>query len=366
MRTADVGRSLVLFALFLSPALSSIRPSFSVDYSSWHATHIVLVTTDASEDNFHVIASWKGDLGVGNRVAVPELRPNPDAIPISMYPDLQPLAIRGGISEQIPRQPVGSHIVLFLVCSTDEQSPISNPRYGRPCRWKPSEFTGSMKASVVWIDEDHLFGFTQPMNPGPSVLGVLPGSETTLFDRVSEVKEIQKDLAIALSKNGKDRAEGLRSLVHSNVLPARQSALEQLAKSGPSATPVIREMLDDAAFSDCASDLIAALVQTGGTSVGEELNNRLVRDVAFWANKGPSLPRRWWDDDIRPHAPLRERYSQTFQLVMGLQQIRFPDSLGTAIRLRDVWRSLPQLDDPRGLHQMVEECDKLIDQLQAK
>lgn len=35
------------------------------------------------------------------------------------------------------------------------------------------------------------------------------------------------------------------------------------------------------------------------------------------------------------------------------------------MHLRDFSRSLPQLNDPSGLNQIAEECDKLIGQLQA-
>jgi hypothetical protein len=51
--------------------------------------------------------------------------------------------------------------------------------------------------------------------------------------------------------------------------------------------------------------------------------------------------------------------------VHGLEQVGYPGALDTAIRLRDFWRSLPQLNDPSGLDQMTDECDKLITQLQT-
>jgi hypothetical protein len=81
---------------------------------------------------------------------------------------------------------------------------------------------------------------------------------------------------------------------------------------------------------------------------------------------GPSLSQGWWNENPTPHAPLRERYGQTYQLILGLQQIHYPEALNTAMQLRDFWRSLPQLNDPNGLNQIAEACDKLIAQLQGK
>ena len=92
---------------------------------------------------------------------------------------------------------------------------------------------------------------------------------------------------------------------------------------------------------------------------------RLQRDLAFWKSTGPTLSPGWWNEDTRIHAPLRERYAQTYQLIVGLEQTRYSASLNTATELRDVWLSLPQLNDPGGLDQIVEECDKLIRRLQA-
>src|SRR5215470_1865272 len=43
---------------FLQPAFAGIRPSFSLDYSSWHATEIVLVEVTPMFGVFRVVESW--------------------------------------------------------------------------------------------------------------------------------------------------------------------------------------------------------------------------------------------------------------------------------------------------------------------
>jgi hypothetical protein len=37
-----------------------------------------------------------------------------------------------------------------------------------------------------------------------------------------------------------------------------------------------------------------------------------------------------------------------------------PPALDTAIQLRDLWRSLSQLNDPDGVDRMADECEALI------
>jgi hypothetical protein len=69
--------------------------------------------------------------------------------------------------------------------------------------------------------------------------------------------------------------------------------------------------------------------------------------------------------DGSPHAPLRERYAQTLELVRALGRARYRPALITVKQLGNLWRSLPQLNDATGLNQMVTECDLLVDQWRA-
>ena len=142
------------------------------------------------------------------------------------------------------------------------------------------------------------------------------------------------------------------------MFPARLQALEELGKCGPSAVGAIGEMLDDPSFAVEASELVDAMVKAGGKAVGDELNRRFERDVAFWKRTGPSLRQGWWNEDPTPNSPLRNRYGQTYRFVVGLEKIHYPGALNTAIELRDLWRSLPQLNDPRGLNQMAQACER--------
>jgi hypothetical protein len=362
MRQLCLFSSLVLLGVLAGPAFPGIRPAFSLDYSSWHATHIVLVVTTPTDGTFEVVESWKGDLSAGEQVVVPELRPPQDALPIYGYPASCVEAFHGGLSKKVPRQPVGSRMILFLKKRFAGSVPADGTDKTEGYAWQSAELLGEMKASALWIDGDQLYSFGQLMNPGLTVLFAFQDSQQKVRHRVAEVLSVQREMTAALAENdGAQRAARLKLRVHSDIFPARMLALEELGKSGPAALPTIRGMLDDPVFADVAGELVEALAAAGGEAVGEELNNRLRQDLAFWRSAGPTLQQNWWNQDPSPNAPLRERYSQTYELIVALEHTHYAAARTTAIELGDFWRSLLQFDDPSGLSQMAEECDKLID-----
>jgi len=360
MRTSIRSSTLIFLAFLAQAAFAGIRPSFSLDYSSWNATHIVLVTTTPKDGVFAVAESWKGDLTVGERIVVPELRPNQDALLASQYPDPWSKGLWRGASGQLPREPVGSRMVLFLKGDAGAQT-ATQAKDNRDLRkWKPSDLMDTMKSSVIWIDGDHLYCFEQIINPGPSILSESQYSEGDVRSRVAEIKSVQEEMLTAIAaQDGAERAERLKPFVRSNIFLARMLALRELGKSGPAAVRTILGMLDDPEYSDEGSELVKALVEAGGKSVAGELNRRLQRELSFWIATAPSLTKGWWNQDPTPHAPLCERYTKTFQLVFGLEQVHARGSLDTVRQLRDFWRSLPQLAE---ISQLPEECDKLIAQ----
>jgi len=178
---------------------------------------------------------------------------------------------------------------------------------------------------------------------------------------VAEISRIQEELAeVVRIGNGVARAEGLKPYVRSEVHEAQRLALNELGKCGPSALKTIRGMLEDPAFADEVSELIKAFVGAGGEAVGEELNSRLQRELEFWQATAPSLSQGWWNQDPTPHAPLRERYVQTLELIRGLDRTHYVPALTAAMQLGELWRSLPQLNDSSGINQMAEECEELV------
>jgi len=168
-------------------------------------------------------------------------------------------------------------------------------------------------------------------------------------DRVTEINRVHQELVEVVSIGNRGaRAQGLKPYVRSELHEAQWLALNELGKCGPAAVEAIRGMLNDPAFGDEAAELVKAFVGAGGEGVGEELASRLQQDLVFWQATAPSLSKGWWNQDPTPHARLRERYSQTFQLILGLERTHYAPALITAKTLGNFWRSLPQLNDPSG------------------
>jgi len=359
---------LILFLLSLCPAFAGFPPMFDLDRCSWNASHIVLVATTPQDNVFEVIESWKGNLNAGDHITVPELEPAANAIPIALYSKQLSLNNPSGSRdiEEIPRQPVGSRMVLFLKRAR-ESDLVSGVVNGiKVPEWQSADVFHEMRASVIWMDGTKSYRFTAWSIPGPSLLSAWNMSLDSVHSRVTDVIHIQQGLTTALNlKDGGTRAEHLKPYVQSDLFPARRLALDELGKCGPSALVGIREMMDNPAFADEVEDLIRAYSEAGGEAAGEELNARFRESFSFWRATGPTLSAGWWNQDTTPHAPLRERYAQTIQLIRGLELAHYSAALVTAIQLRDLWRSLPQLNDPSGLNHLAEECDKLVDELRG-
>jgi len=169
----SLAECVILLAIGAIRVDAGIRPSFSLDRCSWNATHIVLVQTTPKDGVFSVVESWKGDLKPGDSLEVPELKPNKEAVPMSS--DRKPQGFGSqdtqGISEQIPRQPVGSRVILFL--KKKEEGGVGSPSAGNTTgtQWEPASGWGGMKVSVLWIDGEKSYCF-RPVDE--------PGSERTL------------------------------------------------------------------------------------------------------------------------------------------------------------------------------------------
>jgi hypothetical protein len=228
--------------------------------------------------------------------------------------------------------------------------------------WSSANLYSEFNTSVVWIDSGLVYAFDQPANPGPSLLLPMDDSESRLRDRVAEIKRVQEELEeIVKIENVQARAVRLKPFVHSDVFPAKQFALKELGLAGPSAVATITAMLDDAAFAVDTPELIKAYVAAGGEGVGQDLDARLREQLGFWRRTAPALPEGWQNllDWPAREAPLT-RYRETYELVLGLQRIRYSAALSTARQFRDFWRSVPQLSV---FNQLIEECDRLIEHL---
>jgi hypothetical protein len=356
--------SAIFILLIVPTAFGGIRPSFRLDHSAWKATHIVIAVTTATDGTFEVVQSLKGDLHVGARLVIPDLRPLDEAEPIASYLASSESALCHPGSHLIPKQPAGARVILFLVGGTHET--LSDGK-AEGEGWKPSDIMDSMQASVVWIEGSGLYAFEQVVNPGLPLLCQLRESETDVRNRVAEIAQIQSQIAADLSlSDGAERAERLRQYVGSHILPVRLAALKELGKSGPSAIPVISRMIDDPAFSSESPALIHAFVDAGGRAAGPELMHRLQRELEFWKSKGPSLRRNWWNQDLNGNSPFRAHDSVTYELIVGLRKIHYQAALATAVEFRRVWQSVPPADNSSTEDEIGKQCLELIRALKGE
>jgi hypothetical protein len=317
-----------------------------------------------------VVETWRGDAHFGDIINVPELKALPDAIPISQYAE-DTFDDSSKVSTGVPRQPAGSRILLFLKRASEASSSNRNPN-----KWQSADLMGDMKASAVWIEGDRLYCFVQEMNPGPSKLTscwlYTPGSgsramsEVELRARVDEIKRLRAEFDITVAESdGGARAIGLRKFVLSDVPPAQFAALHELGECGSSALPTLRDMVNDSALADYRSDLIKALVQVGGKTVGSDLTDILQQELTFWQNAAASLREGWWNDDMTQHAPLRQHYENAYVTISALQQVPYKGALDTAVRFRRVWLSIPKLDANSKTNQLAIESENLVRLLQS-
>ncbi len=346
---------LALLAIGAIPVAASIRPSFSLDGCSWNATNVALVQTTAKDGVFSVVKSWKGDLKPGDTLEVPELKPNKDAAPISSYPGPPGFVLQDklGISEQIPRQPVGSRMILFLKRRGDSGAASSPAGNGTGMQWEPASTWGGIKVSVLWIDGGKAFCFKQWMNPGPSALSQcawwpLRSSDVAVFTtRIQEVLQAQRNLAGTLAlKNVDVRAERLGRIALGDIYEAQKEAIDALGKAGTVALPEILQVMDKPPVPYGSANLIRVFAEAAGKDSGRQLHARLQEDVIYWKSVGPTLTQNWLDQLITVGSPLFVKFHETALLVHELDMENYAPAAPTIAELYDFWVSQPQLYDP--------------------
>ena len=355
--------SLLLVLLFTPRTFAGIRPSFNLDYCTWQATHIVVATEgDEIDGILTVLDSWKGDLRPGEQISIPEL----DAFKSLSSRELKD-GIYGDKSHEPKKYVSGLRMILFL--KQKERSAETAPAARRDTpvdhQWEPASTSG-ITWSVVWIEGGEPFAFMQIMNPGPSLLTSYDESEQKLRERAFEVTQIRQEVnEVVAIKDQSRRAESLEPFTTSGLYYARDLAFAELQKCGPAALPVLRRMLKDPTLLNLHGSVIKALTSVGGEKVADELTALVKDELEFWKVTGPRLNNEWWNggEDAARREMLRDRYGKVLEALYSLRKLRAVGCKDVVTEFRDFWRSLPQLEDKRGLTQMSEECDKILSEL---
>ena len=354
---------LALFAFCASfSAFAGIRPSFMLDYSTWHSTHIVVATEgDEIDGKLTVIESWQGDLRAGDVVEVPDLAAfKTDASREVHY-------FEGEGKESRVKTVTGKRMVLFLIKKPEEvKLAEKNKPPLAPQVWLPADLFKQMNTSVIWIEGEKLFAFMQMINPGPSELVEYGESETKIKAAVLKIIKEQNALHAAIViANKLKRAEALRSFANSDNFNAKQVAFDNLGACGKDALPVLREMLKDETHANLHQDVIKAMTVAEPAGIGNELITIVKDETAFWKATAPKLKVGWWNgsDDGDTTEKLRDRYGKVLETLYSLRKLKYAPCKSAVTEFRDFWRSLPQLEDRSGLNQMSEACDDVLREL---
>jgi hypothetical protein len=344
--------------LFLTmPSHAGILPSFKLVYSAWHATDIVVVSEGEEIDGkLTVLAVWEGGLSVGDTISVPQLR---------AFASRESRTVGRLWKSDRRKAPLvlpASRMVLFLKRAGRDVA--SDKQRGRPT-WQPATLPGAgMKFTVVWIAESRVYAFTQVINPGPSVLTDQRYSEAEMRIEVERVVTERRLLRrIAALRDARARATQAAKHVGSTCYDAREEAFSILSDAGEAALPVLGRLLRDETKAGLHSRVVKALAAAGGETVAVELTDMVEHELRFWKKTAPGLKRGWWNAEgikWEQVGPLRDRYSIVLEVFYALRKIRSPVCRDAVTRFRDYWRSLPQLDDRRGLDQMSNACDAVL------
>lgn len=319
-----------------------LMPSFSLNYSAWHATHIVVV-----DQVGRILESWKGDLVVGEAFPFPiAVFSLPSPGPISYLYVRKPHA-------DAPDVVTDARRVLFLT-----QQKGTND-------WQPAVHA-DMSVSMAWIEAGQVYAIMQLMNPGSSEIVPMSMTEEIFQQAVEAVMQLQQSFDdVRLEPDSAMRARRLIPFLDTASYECNQAALVLLAECGKEALPFLRSLLRDEGRSAMHDKLIRALTKAGGQEVKQDLIALFKEDLVYWQHTGPNLG-DWWGQQ-----PMTARYSRTLAILEQLDSLQLTeDDQWTIISFRDFWQLLPQLDrigkgvgpdgEYVGTSQMVEMADRII------
>ena len=353
--------AVVAILLFCGSNLfAGIRPSFSLEYSSWEATDIVIASEGAIIDgNLVILEALKGGLLPKEVIFVPEL---------AKFRSLVSRLVKvpfGMTRGETPQYVSGRRMILFLKKSPATQTRRfqADPK-GR--MWEPASLEKEMNVSVIWLEGDRSFAFIQWMNPGPSELIEYGKSETQLKERAREVIQERSalDRAAAIAEKSA-RAEAIAPFTASSLFLARQMAFEELEKGGEASIAVLYRILENDANLNVHDDAIRTLVAVGGEKAGPVLIDILRAEMVFWRATAPRLQKGWWNagNDIDP---LHHRYQKVAAILRTFRTIRISGSREVVSDFRDLWRTLPPLDDSNEPDQLTKTSEEVLEKLPSQ
>lgn len=345
----------VLLFVFEGAARGGIRPSFRIDYSTWHATDIVVATSGQEPGEFTVTEVLRGTLQTGDTLSIPQLKPEITARELQDYPTTDQIRPEHHeISGQIPKQTPDLRFYLFLKNSGS--------------KWAPATLFKDFKTTAVWIQGQQSYCFNQIYNPGSSVLTPCHLTEGDIRRRISELSVIRsKFVGFKSSSEPIHKAKGMREIVESDLslkprnrsFIARFAAIDELAECGLPCVPEITSMLNDEKLSRSQHELVSALVRTQNKDFQRLFNAILQEDLIFWQRNGAALPPPpMYYDDGTDEPPIRYRLWRTLALISVVAVGRSRESQILVKQICGLWRSYPNVKKSIG-----DSCDRYEEDL---
>jgi hypothetical protein len=353
---------LALLLVSTADATAALMPSFRLEFCSWEATHIVVVTEgDKIDGKVEVVESWKGDLKKGDKLTVPDLA--------AFAPEKERGVSKGLFArddtKDLPAAVSGSRMILFLRKQVEAEK-------DKPTKtnWLPAaDKWGGMKVSTAWIEGDKVFAFGQEMNPGPQELLSWGMDEKKLKKTVDAVVKDQTVLTEAIRKGDADKlTTAVLELVRSESASASEptfvpnAVVWELADTGAKGLPALRAILKDHKLLKYHDTAVRSIAKAGGADAGPELVKVLEQELAFWKKVGPDLPGDWWSGargkvEWEEVTRLRDHYMVAYAAVIELGKLRHAGGREVVTEFAEYHRSLPQL---AAIKQLGEACDTTL------
>lgn len=326
-----------------------IMPAFHLDTVVWNATDIVIVDGNTPVDGeLRVAQTLHGSLKPGDTLSISDLK-------LFREPETRKVCdwFRG--REQNPRDHVtGKRMMLFLVRSGDEWlSAMTHFEHRHP-----------MDFSVVWIEDQDAYAIEQPQNPGPNLIVPQAGGVKRIIADVRSKRNIVSEFKASLKiPDSSRRSVALKPFATGDAWHVRKAAFVALTQCGVRARTTLEETLGEKEPSPFHSDAMKALIEIAVDEADKSgISTRLDAETNYWRSITASLEVGWWNDsdNYTEYAPHKDRYGRLIAILRALQDNTELANVESIERLRDFWRSLPQLNDPSGTNEVTEACDNIL------
>lgn len=347
-RSFVLAGAVVLLLALASPSWAGLKPVFLLEDCVWNATEIVVAAQQAN--CVTVLETWQGNLTKGTVIEGLEL-------------PAMPLEVSSWDAKTKHAMVRGERVVLFL------KHPDIKPGAKSAAEWAGAGLFGLTEVSAVWIEAGQAYSLQQPKNPGPQglwPLGLWPREPTegNLKQRTLEIRAAKRALAEALLiPDPAERVKLLEPMAKSELWYQRREAIAAMGQCGPAAGLTLQKLLRH--YGKNTPQLVEALAQAAGDNAGAEMTALLQKELIFWKWAAPDLPVGWWNSEMENGEEYRGRYCILESALKTIEETHCVAARDVVRQLRDLWVSLPQLNDKSGLDQVTKDCDRVLSILDA-